>query len=129
MVCFGMPPLPWTPDLVADRLVAAFRRLPDHPVMSRGRAFTDDDGVEVEPFGWPERFVVDRHHRAVLMTWARCRAIGASVTARYDDLEWQRDTAERHRRKALAAIARGLNEKCRTNESLTVQSLAAEPAS
>lgn len=105
-----MPPAPWTPDRVAEQLVAAFRRLPDRPVLSRAGSFSID-GAEVEPFGWPERFVADTWDRRVLMTWARCRAIGASVSDRYRDLEWPRRRAERHRQKALAAIARGLSAR------------------
>ena len=124
----GMPPaVPWTPDLVAEQLVSAFRRLPDHPVMSRGRCFVDGD-IEVEPFGWPERFIADPWDRRVLMTWASCRASGASITKRFKDLDWQPRTAERHRRTALAAIARGLNAMAKCNESLTMSSVRLELA-
>ena len=120
-----MPPA-WTPELVADRLIAAFRLLPGRPVMSSARGFSVE-GCAVEPFGWPERFVAELWDRRVLMTWARCRAIDESVSERYRALGWNRDKAERHRRFALAAIARGLNLEQASNGSLTMQSTAPEP--
>lgn len=98
----------WTPELVGERLVEAFHLMPDRPVMTSARGFSID-GRDVEPFGWPERFVADVWDRRVLMTWARCRAIGEFVSERYRGLGWDRDRAERRRRVALAVIALSLN--------------------
>ena len=99
---------PWTPDLVGRRLVEAFRLLPGRPVMSSARGFRVD-GVEVEAFGWPERFVPELRDRRATMVWASCMASGESVSARFKSLGWGRSTAERRRSAALALIADGLN--------------------
>jgi hypothetical protein len=103
-----MTPIEWTPTLVGYRLVEAFRLLPGRPVMSSARGFTIDGG-EVEPFGWPERFLPELRDRRILMTWASCRAQNESVRARFDGFGWERSTAEKRLRRALATIAAGLS--------------------
>ncbi len=101
----------WTSDLVGRRLVEAFRLLPGRPVMSSARGFTVD-GVEVEPFGWPERFLVELRDRRNVMVWASCRANRESVAERVRDLGWPAGTTDRRRKAALATIAAGLNAAC-----------------
>ena len=121
----GMLPR-WTPDIVADRLVAAFRRVPSCPVLSSARGFSIGD-TEVEPFGWPERFIPDRRDRTILMTWARCRATGQAVAPLYRDLVGNAEKAEYRRRVALAAIVRGLNSAEPVSVDLTFADAAFEP--
>ena len=122
----GMP-APWTPELVADRLVAAFRRVPSCPVLSSARGFSMGDR-EVEPFGWPERYIKDRRDRTILMTWARCRASGQAVAPLYRELVGNAERAEYRRRVALAAIVRGLNSTEPANGDLTFTEAAFEPS-
>ena len=123
----GMPPPPWTSPLVADRLVAAFRRVPTCPVLSTARGFSMG-GQDVEPFRWPERFVVSRRDRTMLMTWARCRASGERMAPLYREFEWNADQVAYRCRVALAAIVRGLNREASFNEGLTIPAAALEPA-
>ena len=118
-------PPPWTSQLVADRLVTAFRRVPTCPVLSTARGFSIG-GQEVEPFGWPERFVVSRRDRNMLMTWARCRATGERMAPIYREFEWNADQVDYRRRVALAAIVRGLNHEARCNEGLTIPEVTPE---
>ena len=105
----------WTASKVAEALVRAYRLMPGRPVMSgyggRFAVQSDAGDIVIEPFSWPERFVDDPQHRRVLMTWARCMAIGESVRDRYDQLQWPRSSSERRRAAALNAIARGLNRE------------------
>ena len=120
----GMPP-PWTPELVADRLVAAFRCVPGCPVLSSARGFSIG-GAEVEPFQWPERFVANRRDRTMLMTWARCRATGERMAPICREFEWSADQVDYRRRVALAAIVNGLNREAVSNSRLTIPEPALE---
>ena len=122
------PPSPWTSQLVADRLIAAFRRVPTCPVLSTARGFSIA-GQEVEPFQWPERFVASRRDRTMLMTWARCRATGERMAPLNREFEWNADQVDYRRRVALAAIARGLNLEASCDGGLTIPDAALEPAS
>ena len=131
-----MPP-PWTPEIVAERLVAAYRRVGGVSVLSssaggfsyRGRPL--DPGVVsdlVAAFRWPDAFVRDPADRRILRTWASCRASRDSVRERYRALGWGRGAAERRRARALAAIADGLNGPIVCQEDLTRGPTAFEPA-
>lgn len=100
----------WTADLVGRRLVEAFQLLPGRPVMSSARGFRID-GVEVEPFGWPERFLPELRDRRAVMVWASCRAKGDPVDTRVRELGWNTVTTNRRRVAALATIAAGLNRQ------------------
>ena len=106
---------PWTALKVADAMVCAYRKVEGRAVLSDGGRFSvDGQAIErrtIDAFCWAERFVQDGRDRRILRTWASCMASGESVTARYRGHGWQRDTAERRRRVALASIAAGLNRE------------------
>lgn len=90
-------------------MVEAFRLVPGRPVLS-GQGGFSINGVEVAPFAWPERFLPDARDRRILMTWASCRARNESVRARFDGFGWERSTAEKRLRRALAKIAACLDD-------------------
>jgi hypothetical protein len=101
----------WTERLVAERMVQAYRLVPGYPVMSAAGACGAGEAGAAVALCWTDRFVRDPWARSVLLTWARCKSRGESVRERYRDFGWQRSTAERRRREALAAIVRGLNSE------------------
>ena len=100
----------WTAEMVGQRLVEAFRLLPGRPEMSSARGFRID-GVEVEAFGWPDRFLPELRDRRAVMVWASCRAKGEPVDTRVRDLGWNTVTTNRRRVAALVTFAAGLNRQ------------------
>ncbi len=79
--------------------------------MSRGRlpGFDDRDGDEVQPFGWPARYLAEDRDRRLVLAWARCQATGASFRDLCRELDWSRLNPDRRRRAILLTIAAGLN--------------------
>ena len=94
-----------SPTRLEDRLIAAFKVLPGHPVFStRGAVKVDGAPDASQALTWAARFVPDRSERLVLLTWARCRATGDSFRDRCHAMGWSRSSAERTRRRAIDQI-------------------------
>lgn len=106
-----------------DRLIAAFKVLPGHPVFSaRGSVNVVGAPDASQALTWAARFVPDRSERLVLLTWARCRATGDSFRDRCHAMGWSRSSAERTRQRAIAKIA-----SCLKSEQLGLDSGASRP--
>ena len=90
--------------------MAAFRALPGAPLFGRASRLRLADGRScplTQVLSWLD-LVEDQTDRKFLATWARCRAEGESFAARCVGMGWKQSTAERGRRRALAAISAAL---------------------
>ena len=94
--------------MVADRLVAAFRRVPTCPVMSTAQGFSMGGACALCPSNGRNASSQVAATARMLMTWARCRATGERMAPICREFQWNADQVdERLQRVALAAIVRG----------------------
>jgi len=107
----------WTPALVGEQLVRAFRSLPNHFACCEGER-VEIEGVPAHvaaPLGWPSRFVVQSgsgapDDRVCVLTWARAMALPHhSINEFCQEFSLPQEIFERRRCRALIAIANKLN--------------------
>jgi hypothetical protein len=104
----------WTPERVAERLVAVFRALPNTPIYSPRKGVFEPsrpiDGLELVT---AVQLCLGRESPAAqrLLVWARMRGTGQSVRAHYRENGRPRSTAYYRRRRSLKRIAAFLNEQ------------------
>jgi hypothetical protein len=109
----------WTPHGVGERLVAAFRLLPNVPVFSLGCIAPNDPArpelqAAIDLIDATERHLgADSDARKKLLSWARARASGRSIAEICREMGWPRGSFERVRREALVTLATRLaGEPC-----------------
>ena len=112
----------WTPHLVSEHLVQAFRSFPDHAVFSTARTVTSFEhktyGAHpstADAFSWAPRFLgAYPKPRLHLFTWARCKAQKSSFRDMCREMDWPRQTVMVSRLLAASLIADGLNAEAMT---------------
>jgi hypothetical protein len=106
----------WTPELVCQRMIEAFRKLPKVPVYSprpevlqvalpRQRKPAELDLISMSAHYLPR----NSDERRFLLAWASARASGRSVREVCREMHWPRENVRRKRHKACRVIADGLN--------------------
>jgi hypothetical protein len=110
-------PLPrWTPDMVCERMIEAFRKLPKVPVYSpqanvlqtalpRQARPADLDLISLSA----HYLARNSEERRFLLAWASARASGRSVREVCREMGWPRENFRRKRHKACKTIAERLN--------------------
>ena len=103
----------WTREAVERRLVAAYRALPDTPVLGRasGKALTLADGRAspmTQVLSWGLVLKEDPEAWRYLLAWARCMALRESFGEHCRLARWSRSTAEDGRRRGAEKIAAAL---------------------
>jgi hypothetical protein len=114
----------WTADLVIQRLVVAFRRMPSTPIYSPIKN-------RLEPAFWQlpvdgaDLIMASTHYlgrksraRLQLLAYARARARGIAVTQLCREEGWPRATLYRRVRAAAEAVAQGLNRDRRPPQAV-----------
>lgn len=105
----------WTAELVCQRMIEAFRKLPSVPiVIPRG-----DVLQPARPIPRPAELDMitlsaqhlgrDSDERRFLLAWASARASGRSVRDHCRQMGWPRETFQRKRKAACRLLAERLN--------------------
>ncbi|SEQ49360.1 hypothetical protein SAMN05216548_10537 [Faunimonas pinastri] len=120
----------WTPELVSERLVDSFRRLPDTPIYSPTRnSFIALDDTPIAGLALIEATsrALGRSStlRVKILTWARARAVGISVRETCRQRGWAYASFKRDRNEAARQVAEYLS--LQRVEALSKKSLASEP--
>jgi len=117
------PPLPitdplpqWTPELVCERMIEAFRQLPRVPVYSPRENLLQPAlprtarPAELDLISLSARYLSrNSDERRFLLAWASARASGRSIREECRERGWPRENFRRKRHKACRIIAECLN--------------------
>ncbi len=104
----GTPGTIWTRAQVEARLIAVFRQMPSCPVFSTGQRIRTTEAKRTpltEVLEWAQLLDGDPDGKTYLWAWASNRARGDSFSGYCLDMDWNRRTAERGRRRAADALA------------------------
>jgi hypothetical protein len=109
----------WTPQMVCDRLVEAFRAMPYMGIHSPRKDVLiptagEIDGTKLDIVALTSRYIPrpddPAHIRVHLLAWARAKAgIGKSISRTCKCFGWSRQTLNENRRKACQIVSEGLN--------------------
>jgi hypothetical protein len=102
----------WTPGLVEEALISAFRTWPGKAVYIDGNTMENVLGPDgaVKIVGAAAKFIGSRTiDYAYLIGWARCEAADRPFADHMRELGWSKATAWRGRRAAAEKLAHALN--------------------